>query len=73
MTGSLPAVTPLSWLDLYVEGDPHPRRFDSPETLRVYLMRVERLPAEAVAALLARGEVGPPTARRVYRVQVLSP
>lgn len=73
MTGPLPTVTPLSWLDLYVEGDAHPRRFDSPDTLRVYLMRVERLSAEAVTSLLSRGEVGPPAARRVYRVQVLSP
>lgn len=63
----------IKWLDLRVEGDPHPRRFDSPETLRSYLSRVERLPEEAIAALLERGEVGPPTARRGYRVQPLQP
>ncbi|WP_102127827.1 hypothetical protein [Deinococcus planocerae] len=61
------------WLDLRVEGDPHPRRFDSPATLRSYLERVERLPAEAVSLLLERGEVGPPHARRSYRVEPLRP
>lgn len=64
---------PLKWLDLRVAGDPHPRRFDSPGTLRAYLSRVERLPEEAITALLERGEVGPPAARRGYRVQPLEP
>jgi len=63
----------VAWLDLRVEGDPHPRRFDGPETLRAYLTRVERLPPEAVEALLARGQVGPPAARRGYRVEPLQP
>lgn len=63
----------LVWLDLRVEGDPHPRRFDGPETLRAYLSRFERLPEAAIDELLASGEVGPPTARRVYRVQLLRP
>ncbi|WP_231557264.1 hypothetical protein [Deinococcus sp. YIM 77859] len=69
--------TPMSsgtdWLDLRVEGDPHPRRFDSPQTLETYLTRMERLTPEAVAVLLERGEVGPPAARRVYRVRPVRP
>lgn len=67
------AVEGLAWLDLRVEGDPHPRRFDSPATLRAYLLRVERLPEEAAQQLLDHGEVGPPLARRGYRVQPLQP
>lgn len=63
----------IRWLDLRVEGDPHPRRFDRPETLGQYLTRVERLSEEAVQTLLERGEVGPPLARRGYRVQPLQP
>ncbi|MEF2278226.1 hypothetical protein V3W47_07930 [Deinococcus sp. YIM 134068] len=63
----------IEWLDLRVEGDPHPRRFDGPASLRAYLTRVERLPEEAVRLLLERGEVGPPDARRVYRVAPLRP
>lgn len=61
------------WLDLRVEGDPHPRRFDGPESLRAYLSRVERLPEEAVRLLVERGEVGPPQARRTYRLEPLRP
>ncbi|GAA5511712.1 hypothetical protein Dcar01_00425 [Deinococcus carri] len=63
----------LVWLDLFVEGDPHPRRFDGPDTLRAYLARIERLPGDVITRLLERGEVGPPAARRVYRVQPLQP
>lgn len=63
----------VAWLDLRVEGDPHPRRFDSPETLRAYLLRVERLPEGAVQHLLDHGEVGPPLARRGYRAEALRP
>lgn len=63
----------IRWLDVLIEGDPHPRRFDAPEGARQYLLRVERLPEEAVAALLAQGEVGPPLARRVYRLRPLAP
>ncbi|BDP41959.1 hypothetical protein DAETH_19280 [Deinococcus aetherius] len=61
----------IEWLDLRVEGDSHPRRFDGPVSLRLYLERVERLPGEAVKLLLERGEVGPPHARRGYRVEPL--
>ncbi|SMB93777.1 hypothetical protein [Deinococcus hopiensis] len=67
------ALRGITWLDLRVEGDLHPRRFDSPETLRAYLVRIERLSEEAVTALLERGEVGPPEARRLYQLQVLPP
>ncbi|KEF35569.1 MULTISPECIES: hypothetical protein [Deinococcus] len=59
------------WLDLQAEGDPHPRRFDAPDTLRGYLLKVERLSPEAAALLLERGEVGPPHARRGYRLERL--
>ena len=61
----------IDWLDLRVEDDPHPRRFDGPASLRTYLERVERLPGAAVDLLLERGEVGPPHARRSYRVEPL--
>ncbi|WP_216318194.1 hypothetical protein [Deinococcus aestuarii] len=61
----------IDWLDLRVEGDPHPRRFDGPASLRTYLERVERLPDAAMSLLLDRGEVGPPHARRSYRVEPL--
>lgn len=63
----------IRWLDVLTEGDPHPRRFDTPEGVRQHLLRVERLPEEAVAALLAQGEVGPPLARRKYRLRPLGP
>ncbi|ABF45182.1 MULTISPECIES: hypothetical protein [Deinococcus] len=63
----------IVWLDLRVEDDPHPRRFDSPETLRAYLTRIERLTPDAVTRLLEQGEIGPPAARRVYRLQPLQP
>ena len=72
MTGAVPGAG-VAWLDLRVEDDPHPRRFDSPATLRAYLERVERLSPDAADLLLERGEVGPPAARRVYRVRPLRP
>ncbi|GGK20393.1 hypothetical protein GCM10008955_12270 [Deinococcus malanensis] len=61
----------IAWIDLYIEGDPHPRRFDTLLTLGDYLRRIERLPDEAVSALLQFGEVAPPTARRGYRLGTL--
>ena len=63
----------IAWLDILIEGDPHPRRFDTSEGARQYLLRVERLSQEAVAALLQVGEVGPPLARRIYRLRPLQP
>lgn len=61
----------IQWLDLHVEGDPHPRRFDGPDSARAYLLRVERLPEEAVEQLLRQGYVAPPEARREYRLHTL--
>lgn len=61
----------LAWIDLYTQGDTHPRRFDAPETLAVYLRRVERLSDEAIAELTRTGEVQPPLARRGYRIERL--
>ncbi|MBZ9711989.1 hypothetical protein [Deinococcus multiflagellatus] len=63
----------ITWLDLLVEGDPHPRRFDSRQTALAYLLRVERLSEEAAQHLLDHGEVAPPLARREYRLQPLTP
>ena len=57
------------WLDLHIQNDPHPRRFDALGTLRVYLRKVERLSDEAVAELTQTGVVAPPLSRRVYRVE----
>ena len=59
------------WLDLYVDGDSHPRRFDRPESVRAYLSKVERLGEEGIAALLEAGEVAPPITRRRYRLTPL--
>lgn len=59
----------IQWLDLLIEGDPHPRRFDTPKTIRSYLTHIERLSDEAVTELLRNGVVGPPAARREYRIQ----
>ena len=61
----------IHWLDLHVEGDPHPRRFDSPSTARAYLLKVERLSEEAADHLLRHGSVQPPLTRRQYRLQPL--
>ena len=58
----------MDWLDLYVEGDPHPRRFDRPEALRQYLTKVERMGEEGIGALIEWGEVAPPMTRRRYKV-----
>ncbi|GAA4009246.1 hypothetical protein GCM10022631_22030 [Deinococcus rubellus] len=56
----------LPWLDLYVDGDSHPRRFDRPEAVRAYLSKVERLGEEGISTLLEVGEVAPPVTRRRY-------
>ncbi|GGJ60623.1 hypothetical protein [Deinococcus aquiradiocola] len=61
--------TRAMWLDLHVQNDPHPRRFDSLDTLRTYLRRVERLSPEAISELSQTGVVAPPLARLVYRVE----
>ncbi|MBZ9751067.1 hypothetical protein GO986_21220 [Deinococcus sp. HMF7620] len=61
----------ITWLDLTVEGDPHPRRFDRPDTALTYLLRVERLSEEAAQHLLEHGEVEPPLARRAYTLRPL--
>ncbi|UBV43752.1 hypothetical protein LAJ19_05930 [Deinococcus taeanensis] len=61
----------VPWLDLTVEGDPHPRRFDGMATALQYLLRVERLSDAAAHQLLETGEVGPPLARRAYVLQPL--
>lgn len=63
----------IVWLNLHVEGDPQPRRFDSPDTVRQYVLRVERLSEDAADALVRDGEVGPPLARRRYTLQRLNP
>ncbi len=61
----------LRWLDLYIEGDPHPRRFDRLDLLLAYLRRVERLDDAALEEIGRVREVGPPLARRSYRIDVL--
>ncbi|AFD25580.1 hypothetical protein [Deinococcus gobiensis] len=61
----------IAWLDLLIGDDPHPRRFDRPGTLRAYLLKMERLSAEAADALLRDGEVGPPLTRLAYRLRPL--
>ncbi|WP_309570484.1 hypothetical protein [Deinococcus sp.] len=63
----------IHWLDLRVEGDPHPRRFDSLDATRDYLLRVERLSEEAATLLTQTGEVRPPIARRAYQLRRLNP
>ena len=62
----------MNWLDLFIEGDPHPRRFDRPESVRAYLVKVERLGEEGIMALLENGEVAPPVTRRRYHLTPLS-
>ena len=61
----------IAWIDLLIEGDAHPRRFDSYATLRAYVLKMERLSADAADQLMIEGEVGPPVARRGYRIQRL--
>lgn len=61
----------IAWLDLYVESDPHPRRFDSPATARAYLLKIERLSGEAADHLIQYGRVEPPLSRREYRLNPL--
>lgn len=63
---SNPTASP--WLDLYTQGDPHARRFDTLETLQTYLARIERLSEETILELTESGSVEPPLARRGYRV-----
>ena len=58
----------LRWLDLYCGADPHPGRFDRPETALAYLRRVERLSEPALEIIATRGEVEPPLARRAYKL-----
>ncbi|GHG00001.1 hypothetical protein GCM10017783_10100 [Deinococcus piscis] len=59
----------MLWLDLLTEGDPHPRRFDSPASLRAYLLKMERLEEGAAEQLLAQGRLDPPDSRRSLRVR----
>lgn len=63
----------IRWLDLLTEGDTHPRRFDGAASLRVYLLRIERLSEAAADALIETGHVAPPLARREYRLRPLDP
>lgn len=63
----------IVWLDLLIGEDTHPRRFDGPESLRAFALKMERLSEEAAEALLREGQVGPPLARREYRVRPLGP
>ena len=63
----------IVWLDLLIGEDTHPRRVDGPESLRAYALKMERLSEEAADALLRDGQVGPPLARREYRVRPLVP
>lgn len=62
----------LTWIDLIIENDSHPRRFDNRETLRAYVIKMERLSEEAADILLAEGTVGAPVARRTYTIQPLT-
>ncbi|MDV6375301.1 hypothetical protein [Deinococcus arenicola] len=62
----------IHWLDLLIEGDSHPRRFDGPASLRPYLLRVERLSEEAADELMESGHVAPPLARREYSLRPLA-
>lgn len=62
----------IEWLNLYTGDDTHPRRFDSPATLRQHLSRVERLDEEGILSLLEFGEVSPPVTRRMYRLEKLT-
>lgn len=62
----------IAWLDLLIGEDSHPRRFNDPDSLRAYVLKMERLTEEAADALLRDGQVGPPLARREYRVRPLA-
>ncbi|MHA0033513.1 hypothetical protein [Deinococcus sp. PESE-13] len=61
----------IAWVDLLIEGDSHPRRFDSYATLRAYVLKLERLSEDAADELMITGTVCPPHARREYRIQRL--
>lgn len=62
----------IEWLDLLTEGDTHPRRFNNAATLHAYVLKMERLSSEAADALIRDGHVGPPLARREYRIRPLT-
>lgn len=62
----------IDWLDLFIEGDPHPRRFDSRATALAYVLKVERLSQEAAEELGRAGQVAPPLARRHYHLRPLN-
>ena len=59
----------IDWIDLYVEGDPHPRRFDGYATLRAYLLKMERLSEDAADRLVIENRIDPPHARRGYLIK----
>lgn len=61
----------LTWIDLYIADDSHPRRFNDREVLRAYVQKMERLSEEAADELLKNGVVDAPLARRQYRIQSL--
>ncbi len=61
----------IDWLNLYTGDDTHPRRFDSPASLRQFLSRVERLDEQGILSLLEFGEVSPPLTRLSYRLEKL--
>lgn len=63
----------MQWLDLLTEGDPHPRRFDSPASLRGYLLKIERLEESAAEQLLEQGRIDPPDSRRGLRIRPFPP
>lgn len=62
---------PIPWLNLFLDDDPHPRRFDGPESLKTFLQRIERLSAEQIEALILEKELHPPQARRHYVLKPL--
>lgn len=58
----------IAWVDLFTAGDPHPRRFDNEDTLRAYLLKVERLDGAVVAELLSARFIEPPLTRCEFYV-----
>ena len=62
----------MPWLDLLTEGDPHPRRFDGPQSLRDYLTRIERLDEGSVDTLRVEGRLEPPQSRQGLRLRPLT-
>lgn len=59
----------MNWLELYVDGDTHPRRFDSFETAALHLKRIERLSDEALQVLREEGTVAPPLSQRILHLR----